>query len=311
MPAPRRKAVVLFGPTASGKTALAIRLANHWRGEIINADSRQVYCSMPIITAMPTVQEQAAAPHHMFEILPPDADFSVTRWRERAIATAEAVWARGGVPFFVGGTGFYLKTLMDGITELPETDPNRVAELTAEARRNGTPALHDKLARIDPALAKRLPTSDTQRIIRGLVIFEMTGKPLSELQKKPRSGALDADFFRLALLPSRDVLYTRIENRFIDMQRDGLMDEVSALLAHGYDFNKPGLKSIGLPVYAAWQRGEITLQEAHDSVLAQMRQYAKRQTTWLRHQYPADLLLEDGNDDANATAVLKQWLEND
>lgn len=305
----RRKAVVLFGPTASGKTALAIRLARPWQGEIVNADSRQVYCGMPIITAMPTAQEQAAVPHHLFEILPPDADFSVTRWRERAIAAAEDIWQRGGIPFFVGGTGFYLKTLMQGITKLPETDPERVAVLTAEARKKGTAALHTQLQQVDPALAQKLPPSDTQRIVRGLMIYEMTGQPLSELQKQPAEGALDADFLCLGLLPPRDILHQRIENRFLDMQRDGLMDEVKSLLEHGYDFNKPGLKSIGLPVYAAWQRGELTLAEAHASVLAQMRQYAKRQTTWLRHQYPTTVLLTDSNDDANATAAVAQWIK--
>lgn len=297
----RRKAVVLFGPTAAGKTAASLHLAQALNGQIINADSRQIYQEMPIITAMPTAEEQAAAPHHMFDFLAPDKTFSVGQWLQMARDHAEAIWAEGGLPIFVGGTGFYLKTLMDGISPMPETDTKLQMALEAEADAKGLAPMYAALQKLDPLWAEKVEPTDRQRILRGHLAYLQTGKPLSEWHQLPPQGALEADFVCLAISPPRDVLNARIHNRFLKMIDEGVVDEAKHLYDKYMKHNDrdnvaPSLKSIGLPVYAEYFEGYIFLDEAHQTVVQQMRQYAKRQRTWLRNSYPQEaLVFEDGS----------------
>lgn len=301
----RPKAVVLFGPTAAGKTAASLHLAQALNGEIINADSRQIYQEMPIITAMPTAKEQASAPHHMFDFLAPDKPFSVGQWRAMAAQNAEEIWAKGKTPLFVGGTGFYLKTLMEGISPMPETDTALQLTLENEVDEKGLEVMYAELQKLDPEWAAKITPHDRQRIVRGHLAYRQTGKTLTAWHKLPPKGALEADFVCLAISPARDVLNARIHNRFLAMIDDGVVAEAEKLYhtymhaaAHGQRRNvAPSSKSIGLPVYADYFEGKITLNEAHETVEQQMRGYAKRQRTWLRNSYPNDaLVFENGAD---------------
>jgi tRNA dimethylallyltransferase len=300
-------AVLLFGPTASGKTGLSLPLAQAFGGEVINADSRQVYRHMPIITAMPEPHEFAAAPHHLFDYLEPDDRLSVVDWGQQATAVAQAVWARGGIPFFVGGTGFYLRYLTHGLSPVPPTTAAQLAALNAEAAAGGLAPLRAELARVDPDLAARLAPNDTQRTLRGVAVWRATGRPLSDWQREPHQKPLAGRLLRVALCPPRDVLYKRIHDRFEGMLAKGLVAEAEALYAKGYARDLPALSSIGLPLYYDAFEGRLPLERAHDKVLQHMRNYAKRQTTWLRNSYAADTLL-DSADAAEAQGWLQKYL---
>ena len=299
-----RPAVLLFGPTASGKTALSLPLANMLGAEIVNADSRQVYCHMPILTAAPKANEYAQAPHHLFEFLQPDASFSVTNWLQMAVATANDIWQRGKIPLFVGGTGFYMDVLQHGLSPLPATDADVLAALKAEQAQQGTEALYQQLKEVDPLLAAQLKPGDSQRVMRGLAVWRQTGQQLSELQLHEREGGLQAKFVRLALCPPRDVLYQRIHDRFDAMLDDGMMEEVKLILGSKWPLTLPAFKSIGIPEYARWQAGELTLPQAHTLVQQHMRNYAKRQETWLKHQYNSQMTLTHADQLEKAAAFL-------
>lgn len=302
----RRPAVVVFGPTAAGKTGLAIELCRALGGEVVNADSRQVYRHMPIITAMPTAEEQAAVPHHLFEILEPTEPFSVADWLTRARAAAEGIWARGKTPFFVGGTGFYMDVLQHGISPIPTPPADQVAAIDARYDAEGPAILHAELRFLDPESAARLPAGDRQRVVRALAVAHATGTPLSAWQQLPKERAFTADFMPLLLLPARETLYRRIIARFGAMLEEGLMAEIENILAQGWPYELPALKSIGIPAYAAWKRGVLTLNEAHEKTLQHMRNYAKRQTTWARHQYQAEHTLAAASDVASALHWVKK-----
>ena len=304
----QNKVLVIFGPTASGKTSLGIDLAKMFNGEVVNADSRQVYRHMPIITAMPTTDEQAQVPHHLYEILEPEENFSAVKWAALAKDKIQALWAAGKLPILVGGTGFYLKTLMEGIGQIPATDEAVLAQLRNEFAGENRTNLKPALTEADPVLGEKYHEKDTQRLMRALAVYRQTGKSLTQWQAEDkRIGALPADYFKLAINPDRAVLHQRIEGRFVVMQQDGLMAEMEKLLAKAPDLNLPAYKSIGLPVYDQYLKGELSLEKAHEKVVSQMRQYAKRQVTWLRHQFQADLVIEN-NDISTAKASVQQWL---
>ena len=306
----KRLAVVLFGPTAAGKTAASLRLAAAVGGEIINADSRQLYQDMPIITAMPTAAERAVVPHHLFEVLPPLADFSVNDWLQQVHQIAAGIWARGGVPFIVGGTGFYLDVLMRGISPVPATDSALLADLEAAYSQEGWAAMLARLRAVDATAAAQLKAGDKQRLLRALAVYEGTGRPLSSWQQIPREGALPAQFLKLAVCPPRPVLYQRITDRYTDMLAQGLLAELEGLYKNYQTYlddparTLPGaLSSIGLPEFAAYFKGEKSLEDVNAITLQKMRNYAKRQTTWLRHNYVADILAETGDDPQLDAAV--------
>lgn len=300
-------AVLLFGPTASGKTGLSLPLAQQFGGEIINADSRQVYRHMPIITAMPEPHEFAAAPHHLFDFLEPDQALSAVAWGGLAVRAARDIWARNKVPFFVGGTGFYLKYLTDGLSPIPPTDSATLEGLMAEVNAVGLAALYGELEQADPVLAARLAPGDTHRIVRGLAVVRTTGVPLSVWQEKPVEKPVAARFIKLALCPPREVLYKRIHDRFDTMLSNGLVAEVEAVFARGYLPTLPALTSIGFPVYFEALEGRMSLDAAHEKVLQHMRNYAKRQTTWLRRSYHPDHVF-DSADAAEAAGWLEERL---
>ena len=275
---------ILFGPTASGKSALALRLAEALDGTIINADSMQVYRDLRILTARPEPAELARAPHCLYGVLPGDPPCSAALWRDMAVERIEAALAAKRRPILVGGTGLYLKALRDGLAPIPHVAAEVRAAASEAYERLGGEAFHSRLAERDPASAARLHRHDRQRLIRAWEVLQATGRPLSDWQSRKAEGPAPYRFVTLALLPERAVLYRRCDERFIAMLADGALAEVRALLALSYDRHLPIMKSLGVPELAAHLRGELSLAAATETAQRKTRRYAKRQITWLRHQ---------------------------
>lgn len=286
-------AIMIFGPTASGKTGLAIELAKSLNGVVINADSRQIYKHMPIITAMPSAEEFAAAPHELFDFLEPSAPFSVTDYLEAARGVAAEVVAQGKVPIFCGGTGFYLKVLEEGISPIPDVDDTIVQKLVASEKEEGIEDLYKALQIVDPELAATLKPADSQRIMRGLAVFEQTGKKLSGFQKEAKENSLGLNFLKIAIDRPREETYDRINQRFELMMQEGLEEELRALKEQGYTTDMPALTSLGIPEFYSYLEGDMPLEKVAELIKQQTRRYAKRQYTWLRHQFKADVLLHE------------------
>ncbi|MBX9745940.1 MAG: tRNA (adenosine(37)-N6)-dimethylallyltransferase MiaA [Hyphomonadaceae bacterium] len=291
------QALLIMGPTASGKSALALALAGRIGGEIINADSMQVYRDFRILTARPSLEEEARAPHHLYGHVDAGELYSTGRWLMDALATIAEIRARDAVPIIVGGTGLYFKALTQGLADMPAADPDLRAALRERAAREGAPALHAELARRDPHTAARLEPNDTPRILRALEVLETTGESISALQAntKPALGA--HDWRGVALTPPREALYASIDARFDAMLQHGALEEVRAFAARKLDPALPAMKAHGAPALMAHLRGEITLRDAADIGKRDTRRYAKRQFTWIAGQMPdwprvADTALE-------------------
>ena len=278
-----RTAYVLLGPTASGKSRLALELAARYPLEIVSMDSAQVYRGMDIGTAKPSAQERARVPHHLVDVVEPTQSYSAGRFRADSVRAIEEILGRGRIPLVVGGTMLYYKALAQGIDPLPPAEPELRRQIDARAARHGWPALHADLARVDPAAAARIAPNDAQRIQRALEVFELTGKPISALQSAPR-GELPFELRSYALVPEdRAELHRRIAERFEGMLRDGLVEELAALRTR-YDLH-PRLSSMRCVGYRqAWGylEGEYGMDALRDKGIAATRQLAKRQLTWLR-----------------------------
>jgi tRNA dimethylallyltransferase len=278
----RVDAVLLLGPTACGKSALALRLAREIPLEIVSVDSAQVYRGLDIGTAKPSAAERAEVPHHLIDLRDPSEPYSAADFVRDAVRAIGEINARDRLPLVVGGTMLYAKALRQGLSRLPPADPELRARLEARAKELGWPALHAELARLDPATAARLPPNDSQRIQRALEVIELTGVPLSQLQNAPQKPPLR--LATIALLPEdRAELHRRIEQRFDAMLAAGFLDEVRALMARA-DLHPdlPALRSVGYR--QAWQHllGGTTFDEFRATGIAATRQLAKRQMTWLR-----------------------------
>ncbi|NMU90202.1 tRNA (adenosine(37)-N6)-dimethylallyltransferase MiaA [Achromobacter ruhlandii] len=280
--------ICLAGPTAAGKSASTLALAERWPLEIINVDSATIYRGMDIGTAKPSPAEQAQVPQHLLDIRDPAQSYSAAEFRADALRLIDAIRARGRIPLLAGGTMMYYKALRDGLDDLPQADPALRAELDARAARDGWPALHAELARLDPVTAARLAPNDSQRIQRALEICQLSGQPMSALLGRQRAAAGDDDnrYLTISLEPSaRAALHARIEQRFDAMLASGLLEEVRGLHARA-DLH-PGLPSVRCVGYRQmWAHldGEISLEEAREQGIAATRQLAKRQITWLRAQ---------------------------
>ena len=276
-------AILLMGPTASGKSALAATLAGHFPVEIISVDSAQIYRGMDIGTAKPSVAERRSVPHHLIDIVDPTGSYSAAQFRSDAVRLISEITARGRIPLLVGGTMLYFKALREGLSELPESDAAVRARIDAEAAVCGWPAMHAELAKIDASTAMRLKPGDSQRIQRALEIYRVTGKPMSQLLGRTKS-ALPFRLLELALVPSdRAELHRRIESRFDAMLERGLVEELRALRER--HTLRPGLPSMRCVGYRqAWQHleGEFGRNELRDRGIFATRQLAKRQLTWLR-----------------------------
>lgn len=279
-------AVVIMGPTASGKTATALRIAAEMPSEIISVDSALIYRGMDIGTAKPTPHERASVPHHLIDILDPTESYSVRQFCDDAVRLVADIIARGKLPLLVGGTMLYFKGLREGLDDLPPADPALRAQIDMEIARHGITALHARLRELDPVTADRLKPTDTQRIQRAMEIALLTGQPMSAQLTKNAPPALPFSLLPIALEPSdRSVLHARIAARFDDMlsAKPSLLDEVGALRARGdLHLGLPSMRCVGYRQAWEYLDGTVTKAEFREKGLAATRQLAKRQLTWLR-----------------------------
>jgi tRNA dimethylallyltransferase len=278
-------AVAIMGPTASGKTAAALAIAHAMPAEIISVDSALVYRGMDIGTAKPTAEELASAPHHLIDILDPLDAYSAAQFRQDTLRLVDEIVARGKLPLLVGGTMLYFKALRDGLDELPQADPALRTKLDAEAAEHGVPALHARLATLDPETAARLQPADSQRIQRALEIIELTGQPMSALLSNRTKAELPFNLLPIALEPSdRSVLHARIATRFDAMLNGGaLIDEVEHLRKRGdLHLGLPSMRCVGYRQTWEYLDGAYGMRELREKGIAATRQLAKRQLTWLR-----------------------------
>lgn len=277
----------LLGPTASGKTAAALALAEHYPLEIISLDSALVYCDMDIGTAKPSAEEQAAVVHHLIDIIDPADSYSAAQFRTDAIRLIEQIRIKGKQPLIVGGTMLYYKALRDGLSNLPMADPHIRAQLDEQAMAIGWPGMHARLAIVDPASAERLEPNDSQRIQRALEIYELTGKPLSHWfaeQEQNQTANASPRLIPIALEPTdRKVLHERIALRFKKMLQEGLIDEVEKLKSRpDLHLNLPSMRCVGYRQTWEYLDGHYDQSALLEKGIAATRQLAKRQLTWLR-----------------------------
>ena len=274
------KIIVIVGPTGSGKTDFAIGLARRFNGEIVGADSMQIYRCMDIGTAKPTPAEQAAAPHHMIDIVDPDQDFDAATYAKMATDIIFQIISRGRTAFVVGGTGFYIKALIHGLFEEGPSDPTVRRRLRQQAESEGAAALARRLQKIDYAAAEKIHPNDTYRIIRALEVFEVTGEPLTVFQQRHGFREQRFNTLELGLTWPRPVLYDRINQRVEVMMAQGFLDEVRQLLASGYGMDLKSMQSLGYRHLAAVIKGDLRLADAVTTLKRDHRRYAKRQLTW-------------------------------
>jgi tRNA dimethylallyltransferase len=281
------KALIVAGPTTSGKSALALAIAERCGGTIINADAMQVYRELRILTARPTPDEEARVPHALYGVRPAAEPGSVAWWRATALNEMARARDAGRLPILTGGTGLYLAALTEGLAEIPDPGPEARAEARALLRDVGPAALHARLAEVDPATAARLRSSDSQRLARAWEVWRSTGRGLADWQRDPGTPA-PWRFAVLLLDPPRAELRAAIAARFAAMLRAGALDEVRALLALGLDTSLPVMRAHGVPELSAHLRGELTLEAAAYRAELVTGQYTKRQATWFRHHSLAD-----------------------
>jgi len=276
--------VVIAGPTGIGKTGLALRLASRLGGEIVGADSMQVYRGMDIGTGKVTAEERAAVPHHLIDVVDPDETFHARRYQQLADAAISALHARERRVFVVGGTGLYIRILLRGLFEAPEPDPELRATYERRANELGLAALHDRLKLVDPETAGRVPMQDRVRVVRALEVFDLTGVPLSRHQREHAFAQRRYSSLLLGLRMDRAALYARIDARVEEMLDEGFVEEVRRLVAAGYA-RAPGFSAaIGYAHVAASLRGELPLDEAIRLMKRDTRRYAKRQLTWFARE---------------------------
>jgi tRNA dimethylallyltransferase len=279
------RAVLIAGPTASGKSAVALALAERFNGAVINADSMQVYRDFRILTARPAPEEEARVPHLLYGHVDAAENYSVGRWTidaGKALAEAEN---SGRLPIFVGGTGLYFKSLLKGLSDMPPVPAEIRTRVRNEAKDVSAPVLHARLAQHDLRMASVLRPTDRQRVLRAIEVFEATGRSLADWQQKPGRPLIDpGETLTVFLEIDRKILRERIDARFDRMLEDGALDEVKALAARNLDPALPALKAHGAPALSRYLLGEISREEASTSGKTDTRHYAKRQETWFRHQ---------------------------
>jgi len=263
-----------------------LALAERIRGEIVNADSMQVYRDFRVLTARPSVEEEAQALHHLYGHVDAGELYSTGRWLTDALAAIETIQARGATPILVGGTGLYFKALTEGLADIPAADPELRAALRERAEREGASALHAELAVRDAVTAARLEPNDAPRILRALEVLETTGESISTLQANTKPALRRDAWTGLALTPDRDALYASIDKRFEIMLNGGAIDEVRAFAARNLDPALPATKAHGAPALMAHLRGELSLAGAAEIAKRDTRRYAKRQFTWIGGQMP-------------------------
>ena len=301
-------AILIAGPTASGKSALALALAERLQAVIINADSMQVYRELRVLTARPSVEDEELQRHALYGHVPASCSHSVGRWLEDVRELIGSIHDEGSVPVFVGGTGLYFRALIEGLPNIPDIDRQVKLFWRARMEEEGAESLHGALMSRDPELAGKLAKTDTQRILRAIEVFESTKRRLSDWQKDTRRPLLDPGHaLRFFLDPPRDWLYSRINERFDLMLDDGVLDEVAALVALDLDPALPAMKAHGVPHLARALKDMRFLPDAIEATKADIRHYAKRQKTWFRHQMPGFTELESNFPDYLAAGIAAEF----
>ena len=277
-------AIALIGPTASGKTDLALEIATRFPVEIVSLDSAQVFIGMDVGTAKPDPATLARCPHHLINLITPEDRYSAAQFRTDALRVMAEITSRGKVPLLVGGTMLYFKALLEGLAELPQADPDLRAEIDQEAATRGWPALHAELSRLDPTTAARLAPTDAQRIQRALEVLRLTGKPLGELWRQQVREPLPWQLFTIALTAGqRSLLHDRIARRFQAMLANGLVEEVRHLRQHFVlSIELPSMRCVGYRQVWEMLEGQLPPLELADRGIFATRQLAKRQLTWIR-----------------------------
>jgi tRNA dimethylallyltransferase len=282
-PLETKGAILIAGPTASGKSALALALAEKLGGEIVNADSMQVYRELRVLTARPSAEEESRAPHHLYGVLAGSEHCSAGKWSRMALEVLRGIEARGRVPIVVGGTGLYFRALTEGLSPIPAVSADLREAVRAEVAAAGEGA-HRLLAEADPELAEVIRPSDRQRIARGIEVARGTAKPLSQWHKEPPAPLLTGRLAKIVLAPDREWLRARCDRRFEAMVAEGAVGEARALGTLGLDPDLPLMKALGLRPLLDYVSGKIELSEAVARGQAETRAYAKRQETWFRTQ---------------------------
>jgi len=308
--ASRNPLVVIVGPTAVGKTALSLRLAESLDGEIVSADSRLFYRGMDIGTAKPTPEERARVPHHLIDIAKPDETVGLAEFQERAYAAIADIHARGKLPLLVGGTGQYVRAVVEG-WRIPRVPPNTAlrAELEAQAERDGATALHARLARLDPDAAKRIDPRNVRRVIRALEVCLLTGRPISAQQRKQPPPY---HILQIGLTMERMALYARADRRVEAMIAAGLEDEVRRLLEAGYGWDLPAMSGLGYVQFRPYFEGRATLEEVVAEIKRATRRFIRHQYNWFRLNDPTIRWFDVTETTAEEIeAVVREWLERD
>jgi tRNA dimethylallyltransferase len=308
---PEIPVVAIVGPTGVGKTALAVALAAEWPIEAVSVDSRQVYRRMDVGTGKPTPDERRALRHHLLDVVEPDEPYDAARFARDAAAAIADIRSRGRQPVLVGGTGLYLRALLDGLSPLPPADPALRRQLRAEAAAGGSESLHRRLAALDPVTAARLHSRDLVRLTRALEIALLTGEPPSALRGRRRGpGATAYRPLVIGLTTARDALYARLDARVDRMLAGGLLQEVEALLATGYTPALPAMQGIGYRHLVPVLEGGAGLPEAVVGMKRDTRHYAKRQWTWFGRDERVQWVSIDPGDARSGVASVKKLIEN-
>ena len=280
-------AILIHGPTASGKTALSVALAKRVGGEVINADSMQVYRDLRVISARPTDDEMAEAPHHLFGHVAASERYSTGRWLDAVAPVIADVQRRGKVPIIIGGTGLYHLALIEGLSDIPPVPEDIRADVAEIAKAGGADALRARLSEVDPETAARFGAGDRQRLARALEVWLATGRSISSFQNQRSRPLLEpGEWMGIALTPPRARLYARIDRRFEGMLMEGAMEEARGLMAQDLDPELPAMKAHGMPWLIGYLKGEISAQAAAEAAKRDTRRYAKRQFTWIGRQFP-------------------------
>ncbi len=303
--------VVVAGPTATGKSWLAVKIANALDGIVINADSQQRYRDLPTLSARPTSVDMAGIPHKLFGDLGPMDTGSAAEWAEKAAKEISGAVSAGRLPVVVGGTGLYLRALMAGLIDIPKIPANVHAATEALLADIGHAAFHERLKVRDPQTAERLAPGDTHRLLRAWDVIEATGTPMSVWQAIPTSPPLQARYYSVVTMPDRKALYDACDTRFQQMVEAGATEEVRQFLGSGGALDMPVMKMLGARELAAYLAGTMTLNEAIAAAQAATRQYAKRQVTWFKHQFSADFSCYTQLSEINCDEILpniRHWM---
>jgi tRNA dimethylallyltransferase len=299
----RFDAVLIAGPTASGKSALALKLARDFGCAVINADSMQVYRELRILSARPDDAEQAIAPHYLYGFVSALEPFSVGKWLEAAADALADCRSKRLVPLIVGGTGLYFAALTNGLSPIPEIHASIRVEARQRLAEIGNERFHAELALRDPVMAARLAPGDSQRLVRAWEVIEATGQSLAEWQQLKSPPVLTGSLASFVLKPDRTWLNARIASRFEGMIKAGALDEVRALIGKGLDPQLPAARALGVPQLIAHLEGRLSIEDAISQAVGETRRYAKRQMTWFRHQMPEWTVIERSGPDEIAEAV--------